>query len=610
MLERFWKNAEAGKSVGRPISDDSLVENSEHEADERKILEPGTAAAAPKSGDDAAPADDVEHVEVAPPERAADEQTPRAELPGGEPQDSPSRLTPLAGCGVEADDESKADARLSAVDSAPPPVVTPSPAVASDQPSDQLLDEVEVFARAASRPRRTRVRRMVKPAEKAKATFSPEQRILLLDTWRRSGLPAKDFAALVGISKHTLYKWKQQFERHGPEGLMGQQRGSAPGSRLPEVTKRTILMLKEAHPDWGCQRISDMLQRGPALPASASAVARVLREAGYETIETPTRPHPQKARRFERAKPNQLWQTDLFTFMLKRQNRRVYLVAFLDDHSRFIVSFGLTASATTAFVIEVLEAAIASYGPPEEILTDNGPQYITWRGKSRFTRHLEGRGVRQIVARPKRPQTLGKVERFWGTLWREFLETAVFIDMEDARRRIALFIDYYNFQRTHRGVDGLVPADRFFSAAPDVLRTLQQRVAANALAIARHGVPTEPFYVTGQVGGQPFSVHAEGERVFLHRSGEQREEVELTRPPSFSTKTPASTNEQDATRPAPLCPDGSPIEPADEPAVRPPLAPGQSGLDGAFDEPTPDREFNRDLDSPLNNDAQEEGGPS
>ncbi|MBI2479736.1 MAG: transposase, partial [Planctomycetia bacterium] len=215
--------------------------------------------------------------------------------------------------------------------------------------------------------------------------------------------------------------------------------------------------------------------------ASAAAVVRVLQEAGYETIETPTRPHPQKARRFERAKPNQLWQTDLFTFVLKRQNRRVYLVAFLDDHSRFIVSFGLTASANTAFVIEVLEAAIASYGPPEEILTDNGPQYITWRGKSRFTRHLDTRGIRQIVARPKRPQTLGKVERFWGTLWREFLETVVFLDMEDARRRSGLFIDHYNFQRTHRGVDGLVPADRFFSAAPDVLRTLRQRVSANAL---------------------------------------------------------------------------------------------------------------------------------
>ncbi|MHB8899450.1 MAG: hypothetical protein ACYC6Y_11935 [Thermoguttaceae bacterium] len=81
-------------------------------------------------------------------------------------------------------------------------------------------------------------------------------------------------------------------------------------------------MLKSAHPDWGCQRISDMLARGPALPASPAAVARVLHEAGYQMQEQATRPHPPQVRSFQRAQPNQLWQTDLFTFVLKRQNRR------------------------------------------------------------------------------------------------------------------------------------------------------------------------------------------------------------------------------------------------------------------------------------------------
>ncbi len=86
-------------------------------------------------------------------------------------------------------------------------------------------------------------------------------------------------------------------------------------------------------------------------------MARVLHEAGYVLEDVPTRPHPDHVRSFERAKPNQLWQTDLFTFMLKRQNRRVYLVAFLDDHSRYIVGFGLHASQSTALVIEVFASA-------------------------------------------------------------------------------------------------------------------------------------------------------------------------------------------------------------------------------------------------------------
>ena len=428
--------------------------------------------------------------------------------------------------------------------------------------------------RKGTQPKRGK--RLVKPEEATRHPFTPPQRLLILDSWQRSGLPAGDFAPLVGVSKHTLYAWKKQFAEHGPAGLLDQPRGTAKGSRLPELTKRTILMLKQANPDWGCQRISDALLRGPALPASASAVARVLHEAGYELQEVATRPHPDKVRSFERAKPNQLWQTDLFTFILKRQNRRVYLVAFLDDHSRFLVSYGLHASQSTALVLEVLRAGIDSYGSPEEILTDNGSQYVTWRGKSAFAKELEKRGIRQIVAQPRRPQTLGKIERFWGTLWRECVESAVFLDLEDARRRIGLFIDHYNFQRPHRGAEGLVPADRFFGAAADVLRTLKERVAANALELARQGVPKTPFYVTGQVAGQAFSVHAEGERMILTREGQQRQEVELVPPAAAATSPVIEPAAQ--TLPVPLCPDGSPAGGiAEESGPEP--APGTSPLD-------------------------------
>lgn len=458
------------------------------------------------------------------------------------------------------------------------PTLAPA-ATAVDDVEQALHEPLLPEPRERSFQRRDRAqakrgKRLVKPEEATRHPFTPPQRLLILDSWQRSGLPAGDFAALVGISKHTLYAWKKQFAEHGPAGLLDEPRGTAKGSRLPELTKRTILMLKQANPDWGCQRISDALLRGPALPACPSSVARVLHEAGYELQEVATRPHPDKVRSFERAKPNQLWQTDLFTFLLKRQNRRVYLVAFLDDHSRFIVSYGLHASQSTALVLEVLRAGIDSYGSPEEILTDNGSQYVTWRGKSAFSKELEKRGIRQVVAQPRRPQTLGKIERFWGTLWRECVESAVFLDLEDARRRIGLFIDHYNFQRPHRGAEGLVPADRFFGAAADVLRTLQERVAANALDLARQGVPKTPFYVTGQVAGQAFSVHAEGERMILTREGQQRQEVELTPPAAAATEPPAAP----LTLPRPICPDGSPVGGLAEESRQQP-APGSSPLD-------------------------------
>ena len=456
---------------------------------------------------------------------------------------------------------------------------------------------------------RRKGRRLVRREETPRTPFTPEQRLLILDTWQRSGLPAGDFATLVGLSKHTLYAWKKRFDEQGPAGLMEQPRGAGTGSRLPDITKRTILLLKQSHPDWGCQRISDMLLRGPALPASASAVARVLHEAGYELEEVTTRPHPDKPRRFERARPNQLWQTDLFTFMLKRQNRRVYLVAFMDDHSRFILGYGLHASASGALVLEVLRAAIGSYGPPEEVLTDNGSQYVTWRGKSAFTKELEKQGIRQIVAAPRRPQTLGKIERFWGTLWRECVESAVFLDLAEARARIGLFVDWYNFQRCHRGLDGLVPADRFFQAAPTVLSMLKERVEANALELARHGMPKKPFYVTGQVGGQTFAVHAAGERVILSRAGQAPQEIDLNQAPTEVVE--AAARAETSPLPQAICPHGAPedgVVAADEPAVGPAspawLAPASEYPNAAL------RAVDAAVDHPSLNDGEpsEQGG--
>jgi transposase InsO family protein len=442
----------------------------------------------------------------------------------------------------------------------------------------------------ARRPRligtgKAKGRRLVKPEVSPQPPMTPEQRLLILDTWQRSGLPAGDFAPLVGISKHTLYFWKKKFDEQGPSGLMEPPRGGPKGSRVHELTKRTILMLKQSNPDWGCQRISDMLVRGPALPASATAVARVLHEAGYQMEEVTTRPHPDKVRSFERAAPNQLWQTDLFTFVLKRQNRRVYLVAFMDDHSRFITGYGLHGSQSTAMVLEVVRAAIVAYGTPQEILTDNGSQYVTWRGTSAFRREMDKRGIKQIVAKPQRPQTLGKIERFWGTLWRECLETSVFLDLEDARRRIGHFIDYYNFQRPHQGINGLVPADRFFGAASEVLRTLRARVAANALELARHGVPKAPFYVTGRIGDRAFSVHAEGERMILKREGQERKEVDLASPQAAELPlVPGPAEPRSYELPLPVCPDGSPHGDATVESAVDDGPPGASALDAVIEQ--------------------------
>ena len=457
----------------------------------------------------------------------------------------------------------------------------------SDSPNVATVVQVPVGRKRSKK-------KTVKTRTDGRRVFTPHQRFLILDSWLRSKLAAGDFAPLVGVSKHTLYKWKKAFAENGLAGLEDRPPGSPRGSQLSEFTKRAILRLKEENPTWGVDRLHDVLVRGQGISVSSSAISRCLKSNGYVTQEVATRPHRDKKRRFERSRPNELWQTDLFTFTLKRQNRRVHLVGYMDDYSRYIVGFGLHATASGSLVREVLEQAIANYGAPEEILTDNGSQYVTWRGKSAFTKHLEKRGIKQVVARPRHPQTLGKIERFWGSLWRECLAEAVFQNYDDAKLRIGHFIDHYNFQRPHQGIGGLAPADRFFDAASTVKATLSERVAANSLEIAQHGAPRKRFYLTGRVGDENISLHAEGARVVLTRDGKEREEVNLLATgkraePGQTTELPeplaADSAQAEPSEPTglpePLTTDGAPpIEAAitDEPE----LSPGESPLDRAL----------------------------
>ena len=116
-----------------------------------------------------------------------------------------------------------------------------------------------------------------------------------------------------------------------------------------------------------------------------------------------------------------------------------------------------------------------------------------------------------------------------------------------------------------------MPADRFFGAASEVKKTLAARVQANALELARQGLPKAPFYLTGQAGGQPFSVHAEGERMIL-TNADGRQEIDLLPPQVAPGEAPADA------LPEPVCPQGIATAFAEEGCEEPP-APGASPLD-------------------------------
>ena len=122
--------------------------------------------------------------------------------------------------------------------------------------------------------------------------------------------------------------------------------------------------------------------------------------------------------------------------------------------------------------------------------------------------------------------TLGKIERFWESIWQEFLCRAQFESFDSARERIRLWIKYYNHKRPHQGIEGLCPADRFFEIASQLRKTIEAGIQENLLEIALRGEPKAPFYMVGRMEGQSVILRAEKGKLKLSiENGNQNQEL-------------------------------------------------------------------------------------
>jgi transposase InsO family protein len=352
---------------------------------------------------------------------------------------------------------------------------------------------------------------------------------------------ASEAALRFGVPYTTVLQWAAWYRRGGAQipGLPVEARVRVRGAGR-EATRAAILATQAAEPEAGTRRIRDVMRRFLGIGAAASTVQRVLAAEGVVQRRAPLKARvKRKAVRFERAEPNQLWQSDLFTFLLRR-HERLYVAAFLDDHSRYLVSLAMAHHQRSSLVLEALARGIADYGAPREILTDQGRQYTAWRGSTEFEAELKRHGIAHVKSRPHHPQTCGKIERFWKTLWEELLARTVFADFEDCQRRVALFIQHYNFQRPHQALEGLTPADRYFRSAAPVRAAIEATVKENALRLAREQPPRKPFYLVGRLGDRDLSISTSGAQLKV-RVGDEETTIPFLKESEHEEHSPKST---------------------------------------------------------------------
>ncbi len=374
------------------------------------------------------------------------------------------------------------------------------------------------------------------------ASFAMEVKLLAIDALD-SGLSAPEVAAIIGVSDSSVYQWRKHFKEKGIDGLV-RSPSSHRVRRCCERLEEKIVEFRKTHPDKGVRKVRDELRRTEALSVSAETVRQVVNDHGLGNTPPKSKRRPPQVRRFERKHPNHCWQIDIFTFDLKRMYKG-YLIGIIDDHSRFLVGHGLYRQQTAEAVLEVVKGAVGEFGAPREILSDNGRQFVAWRGKSRFQKVLKQHGIQHVRSAPQHPMTLGKIERFWQTIWREFLEEAHFASFADACQRIAHWVHYYNFQRPHQGIDGACPADRFYGLADDVQAALDQGCQENSLRLALGQEPQPPLFLMGQLGNSDVRVQRQGDNIEVKVGDAIHEVIRLGTP---YTVTPEGELQRGRTR--------------------------------------------------------------
>src|ERR1700756_3650791 len=284
------------------------------------------------------------------------------------------------------------------------------------------------------------------------------------------GLSVSQVAEKVGVSRQTLHSWWARYEAQGLEGLVN--RSHRPVScphQMPAAVEAALLELRRSRPYWGPRRLVFELakRRIRPVPSESAAYRALVRAAMIDPGARDRR--SRKWKRWERGAPMELWQMDIVGGFPLADGTSAKALTGIDDHSRMCVAARLMAAERTRAVCDGLRAALAAYGAPEQILTDNG-KVFTGRFNHPpvevlFDAICRQHGIEHLLTHPRSPTTTGKIERFHRSLRAEFLSNKTpFTDLKIAQQALDEWVAYYNHTRPHQSLDMATPAQRFTPA--------------------------------------------------------------------------------------------------------------------------------------------------
>lgn len=292
-----------------------------------------------------------------------------------------------------------------------------------------------------------------------------DQRKQFLTEFSAEGANRREVCRSWGVAPKTAYKWLERSK--APEaGALGDRsrRPHSSPARTPAELEAQVLCVRDEFPTWGGRKLAAVLKnRGVVQVPAPSTITAILLRNGKIREEASLRSKP--FIRFERERPNELWQMDFKGHFALHGGGRSHPLVLLDDHSRFCLLLAACNDERGSTVQPELVRSFRGYGLPLEMLMDNGSPWgsdavhvytplVVW---------LLRLGIRVTHGRPRHPETQGKLERLNLTLDVDVLLRRAdgFWDNADVQTALDAYRPVYNEVRPHEALDMAVPASRY-----------------------------------------------------------------------------------------------------------------------------------------------------
>ena len=315
----------------------------------------------------------------------------------------------------------------------------------------------------------------------------------------------KGVTAPDGTVRHyapgTIEKWYRSYKQDGFDSLLPSGRSDIGKPRkLDDSLQEQIRYLKSNYPRMSAASIFRQLKDNGSIISGELSEATINRFINLLALQMKTTVK-QDMRRYERPHINEVWCGDSsvgpYLKTLDGKKHRIYVIALIDDASRFIVGIDVFFNDNFINLMSVMKSAVARYGRPKMFNFDNGSSY-----KNRQMELLAARiGTTLNYCKPYTPTAKAKIERWFRTMkdqWMASLDIRDFHSLGELRGNLMAYVKKYN-QTPHASLKGMSPQDRFFSE-PDYIRRLsEQEIEHDFLLEIERRVSADSVIVIDQV---------------------------------------------------------------------------------------------------------------